>query len=32
MIAIVCMPVAAIWMILGWSLGTRRTVRAAAET
>ena len=31
-IALVCMPVAAIWMILGWSLGTRRTIRAAAET
>jgi AAA family ATP:ADP antiporter len=32
MIAIVCMPVAAVWMVLGWLLGARRTRRAAMET
>ncbi len=30
-IAIVCMPVAAAWMVLGWGLGRHRTRRAAAE-
>ncbi len=31
-IAIICIPVAAVWMVLGWLLGARRTRRAAAET